>query len=99
MDIEEIKAKLGKVQSPGIEAGLLWLIERLQDQPTVQVARLEPGDVVVVQATQRLSQRACDELLRHYSDAFPNNSVIVSDDVEKVVVVRPDTLEGNDATA
>ena len=63
-----------------IPDALLWIIERLeQEMPTVKVARLEPGDVVVVTVPFTITQDVRSHMTRKTEERFPGHAVLVLD--------------------
>ena len=99
MDIEEIKQRLnGDIEvngrrDDGRQAALLWIIEKLQETPSIQVAQLGPGDVVVFSVARMLSSAEKESLMTVGLVAFPNASVLVIDNGVELSIVGKEILE------
>ena len=93
MDIEEIKdmkERLVADQSADSDA-LLWIIEQLEQAYDLQVARLEPGDVIVINIPRRISDADHESIVRQVTRVFPGgHKVLVIDDGSKLSAVRPE---------
>lgn len=80
------------------------IVDRAREIPeveSVEVARLRPGDVVVLTAKERLSSTAIEWIQKFAKDVFPNNKVIVLDNGMTMKIARADDghqLEGSDAS-
>lgn len=93
MDIEEIKKRLSRhnpARDRCLTDGVLYLIEQLEQVERIQVARLKPGDVVVITRPDHLLIAERDDILRVGGTAFPRNKVMVLDAGASVSAVRPE---------
>ena len=103
MDIEEIKEGIREMYDPeGMfspspdvpplrlqNEALLWIIEKLQETPTIQVAHLEPGDVVVVTVPHRISNADHEAIMSRMKAFLPaGHQILVMDDGSQLAVVH-----------
>jgi len=94
MDIEEIKKRVVKDHEDtwSLAQGMLWVIEQLEQAERVQVARLEPGDVVVLETTGPITQEDFGDMRRRMDEAFPNNKTLILMNDTTLSVVHPEAV-------
>lgn len=88
MDIEEIKTRLHQnakhyergypvVEDGSVPAGLLWIINKLEETPTFQIARIQPSDVLVYHADAHVSEADGAKLQLMATEAFPGHRLFI----------------------
>ncbi len=100
MDIEEIKEILANPYSvpthelpPKVSQALLWIIEKLQEQPTIQVAHLEDGDVIVAKFDRPVPTVESDRYRQRLEAMWPDNYIIITEGIDLMVVREPDVVD------
>lgn len=66
--------------------------KRLAPKQTVEVLRLQPGDVIAVRCEQPLSRDAIAQIKGQMTDLFPGHKTIVFDAGLSLMVAREDEL-------
>lgn len=69
---------------------LLQAIAALPAIKSIEVAKLDPKDTVIVSAMGRLSQTEMENIQVGLNAVWPNNRIIVLDDGMSIKVVRQD---------
>ena len=81
-DVEEIKEWLideGKDAESAITDALLWLINKAEETPMIEVARLEPGDKLVYHADKPVSIDENELLTKQLGVFLPGHEVVIVD--------------------
>ena len=63
-------------------------IEGHEHRVSVQVLRLEPGDVIVIQSADQLTDQACGYIREGLHRLFPDHEVAILDSGLKVGLIR-----------
>ena len=92
MDIEEIKRRMGgliagdMVDHLAMNHALLWIIEKLQEQPTIQVAHLEDGDVIVAKFNRKVPMVEVDQYRQTLEAMWPDHPILLTEGIDLMVV-------------
>jgi len=79
-------------------AELTALVDRLAnlvgrfDGCTIRVLSLQPGDVIVLESSQRLSERAYEHLAKQANEQWPNNRFVILDSCKFSGVTRDEPV-------
>ncbi len=92
MDIEEIKRRMGgliagdMVDHLAMNHALLWIIEKLQEQPTIKVAQVEPGDTIVAKFDRRVPDAELNRYRETLEAMWPDHPILLTEGIDLMVV-------------